>query len=113
MHLPKKGPIYSIDWSPAGDVFCAVYGLMPAKATLFNTKGDVIFDYGTGSRNQCYFNQHSTLLMLAGFGSLRGDLECWKLDNHEKISLNKAADTTHFEWAPGKQIHADQKLFTV
>ena len=74
---------------------------MPAKATLFNTKGDVVFDYGTGSRNQCYFNQHSTLLILAGFGSLRGDIECWKLDSHERISLNKAADTTHFEWAPG------------
>ena len=62
-------------WSPLGDLFCAVYGFMPAKATLYNVRGDVMFDYGTGPRNCCFFNQHSSLLMLAGFGNLRGDVE--------------------------------------
>ena len=76
---------------------------MPAKATLYNTRGDVVFDYGTGARNHCYFNQHSTLLMLCGFGALRGDMECWSLKDNTKLSQAQSADTTHFEWAPGNE----------
>ena len=29
-------------WAPTGDYFCAVYGFMPAKATLYNCRGDVV-----------------------------------------------------------------------
>ena len=74
---------------------------MPAKATLYNSKGVVVFDYGTGARNHCYFNQHTTLLMLCGFGALRGDMECWSLKDNTKLSQAQSADTTQFEWAPG------------
>ena len=103
VELGKKGPIYSVAWAPTGDYFCAVYGFMPAKATLYNCRGDVVFDYGTGARNHCYFNQHSTLLMLCGFGALRGDMECWSLKDNTKLSQAQSADTTHFEWAPGNE----------
>jgi len=103
--LSKKGPIYDVKWSPAGDLFCAVYGFMPAKATLYNQKGAVVFDYGTGPRNCCFFNQHGSLLMIAGFGNLRGDVECWRVgdnknEKNEKISEAQRGDTTYFEWAP-------------
>ena len=95
-------------WAPTGDNFCAVYGFMPAKATLYNCRGDVVFDYGTGARNHCYFNQHSTLLMLCGFGALRGDMECWSLKDNVKLSQAQSADTTHFEWAPGNKSSRDR-----
>jgi len=98
--LSKKGPIYSVEWSPNGSLFCAVYGFMPAKATLYDNKGNVKFDYGTGPRNMCFFNQHATLLMIAGFGNLRGKMECWDLEKHVKVSEPDAPDTTHFEWCP-------------
>ena len=106
MDLSKKGPIYDVKWSPAGDLFCAVYGFMPAKATLYNQKSAVVFDYGTGPRNCCFFNQHGSLLMIAGFGNLRGDVECWRVgdnknEKNEKISEAQRGDTTYFEWAPG------------
>lgn len=29
---------------------------MPAKATLYNLKGDVIYDFGTGPRNEAHFD---------------------------------------------------------
>ena len=29
---------------------------MPAKATVFNSKCDKVFDYGTGSRNMALYN---------------------------------------------------------
>jgi len=100
VELGKKGPIYSCEWSPTGNVFCAVYGFMPAKATLYDQKGNVKFDYGTGPRNNCFFNQHGTLLMIAGFGNLRGKMECWDVEKHEKVAEPDAPDTTHFEWCP-------------
>ena len=42
---------------------------MPAKATLFNSKCEAMYEFGTGSRNECFFNPHGNLLCLAGFGS--------------------------------------------
>ena len=100
--LKKKGPIYCVEWSPNGEVFCAVYGFMPAKATLYDNRGNVKFDYGTGPRNTCFFNQHATLLMIAGFGNLRGKMECWDLAKNVKVSEPEAPDTTYFAWCPGE-----------
>ena len=44
--------------------------------------------------------------MIAGFGNLRGDVECWRVgdnknEKNEKISEAQRGDTTFFEWAPG------------
>ena len=36
--LGKDGPIHDVAWSPAGREFVAIYGFMPAKATLFDVK---------------------------------------------------------------------------
>ena len=36
--LGKEGPIHDVAWSPGGKEFVVVYGFMPAKATLFDTK---------------------------------------------------------------------------
>merc|ERR1712228_1040455 len=39
--------------------------------------------------------------MIAGFGNLRGKMECWDIQNNiQKISEPEAPDTTHFEWCP-------------
>ncbi|CAG5113378.1 Oidioi.mRNA.OKI2018_I69.chr2.g7489.t1.cds [Oikopleura dioica] len=100
VELKKKGPIYHIEWSPDGDFFCAVYGFMPAKATLYDNKGNIKFDYGTGPRNTCHFNPQGSLLMIAGFGNLRGKMECWDVRKNEKISEPEAPDTTNFHWSP-------------
>ena len=43
-------------WNPTRPEFCVVYGFMPAKATVFNSKCDKVFDYGTGSRNMALYN---------------------------------------------------------
>lgn len=29
---------------------------MPAKATLFNGKCEAVYDFGTGPRNECFYN---------------------------------------------------------
>lgn len=36
---------------------------MPAKATLYNGKCEAIFDFGTGPRNECFYNQHGNHIL--------------------------------------------------
>ena len=48
-------------WNPTRPEFCVVYGFMPAKATVYNSKCDKVFDYGTGSRNMALYNPQVTL----------------------------------------------------
>ena len=48
--------MYSVEWHPSSTEFIVCYGYMPAKVTIFNLKNDPIFDFGTGPRNQLYYN---------------------------------------------------------
>ncbi|RMC01850.1 hypothetical protein DUI87_21011 [Hirundo rustica rustica] len=100
VQLPKNGPIYDVAWSPNSVEFCAVYGFMPAKATVFNLKCDPVFDFGTGPRNAAYYSPHGHILVLAGFGNLRGQMEVWDVKNYKLISKPVASDSTFFAWCP-------------
>jgi len=98
--LDKSGPIYGATWSPNSQEFCVVYGLMPAKAKLFNHKAEPIFDFGAGPRNSCAFNAHGNILALTGFGNLRGNMEFWDVRRKQMISNPRAPDSTLSAWAP-------------
>ncbi len=41
-----------------------------------------------------------SLLVLAGFGNLHGNIEVWDLAAKKLISNPKSPDTTHFDWCP-------------
>ncbi|ESO01460.1 hypothetical protein HELRODRAFT_192345 [Helobdella robusta] len=100
VHRAKPGPIYSIAWHPNSKEFCVVYGLMPAKATLYNLKCEPVFDFGTAPRNLAYFNPFGNLLCLAGFGNLNGGMEFWDVEKHKMLNKFSVVDTTYFEWCP-------------
>lgn len=100
VQLPKNGPIYDVVWNSNSTEFCAVYGFMPAKATIFNLKCDPVFDFGTGPRNAAYYSPHGHILVLAGFGNLRGQMEVWDVKNYKLISKPVASDSTFFAWCP-------------
>uniref|UniRef100_V9KP10 Eukaryotic translation initiation factor 2A n=1 Tax=Callorhinchus milii TaxID=7868 RepID=V9KP10_CALMI len=100
VQLPKNGPIYDVSWNPNSLEFCAVYGFMPAKATVFNLKCDPIFDFGTGPRNAGFYSPQGHILVLAGFGNLRGQMEVWDVKQYKLISKPQASDTTFFCWCP-------------
>ncbi|XP_053736381.1 eukaryotic translation initiation factor 2A [Synchiropus splendidus] len=100
VQLEKKGPIYDVAWSPGSAHFCVVYGFMPAKATVFNLKCDPVFDFGTGPRNACYYSPQGHLLVLAGFGNLRGQMEVWDVKKFRQVSKPQSPDSTHFSWCP-------------
>ncbi|XP_030622314.1 eukaryotic translation initiation factor 2A isoform X2 [Chanos chanos] len=100
VQLPKNGPIYDVMWSPNSTEFCVVYGFMPAKATIFNLKCESVFDFGTGPRNAAFYSPQGHILVLAGFGNLRGQMEVWDVKKYKQVSKPQAADTTHFSWCP-------------
>lgn len=100
VQLPKNGPIYDVAWSPTSSEFCVVYGFMPAKATIFNLKCDSVFDFGTGPRNAAYYSPQGHILVLAGFGNLRGQMEVWDVKKYKQVSKPQAPDATHFSWCP-------------
>ncbi|XP_047450565.1 eukaryotic translation initiation factor 2A [Mugil cephalus] len=100
VQLAKGGPIYDVAWSPSSTEFCVVYGFMPAKATVFNLKCDPVFDFGTGPRNSAYYSPQGHLLVLAGFGNLRGQMEVWDVKKYKQVSKPQAPDATHFSWCP-------------
>ncbi|XP_072111081.1 eukaryotic translation initiation factor 2A isoform X2 [Mobula birostris] len=100
VQLPKNGPIYDVVWNPNSLEFCVVYGFMPAKVTVFNQKCDPVFDFGTGPRNAAFYSPQGHILVLAGFGNLRGQMEVWDVKKYKQISKPQAPDTTYFSWCP-------------
>ncbi|KAI1893842.1 hypothetical protein AGOR_G00127830 [Albula goreensis] len=100
VQLSKNGPIYDVAWSPSSTEFCVVYGFMPAKATIFNLKCDAVFDFGTGPRNAAFYSPQGHILVLAGFGNLRGQMEVWDVKKYKQVSKPQAPDSTYFSWCP-------------
>lgn len=98
--LSKEGPIYSVAWSPKSQEFCVIYGFMPSKGTLFNLKCEPVFEFGTGPRNSIYYNPQGNILLLGGFGNLRGNIELWNTNSKKQIGTCSAPDSTFLQWAP-------------
>lgn len=98
--LGKEGPIYSVAWSPKGHEFCAVYGFTPAKGTIFNLKCEPVFELGSLPKNAIYYNPHGNILLVGGFGNLRGHIELWNVNARKLIGTCRAPDSTHLEWCP-------------
>ena len=98
--MSKEGPIYNIAWSPKGTEFCVVYGFMPSRTTLFNLKCEPIHEFGAAPRNSIYYNPHGNILLLAGFGNLRGHVELWDATSKKLIGSCEAPDSTLLQWSP-------------
>lgn len=47
-----------------------------------------------------YFLNVNLLLLLAGFGNLRGQVELWEVEKRKLISKCDASDTTLLQWCP-------------
>ncbi|XP_074099510.1 eukaryotic translation initiation factor 2A [Cotesia typhae] len=101
--LGEEGPIHELSWSPKGNEFAVIYGFMPSKATLFNLKCDPVFEFGKKHRNSIYYNPHGNILLLGGFGNLRGGIELWDMNKRKLIAQADAADTTLLHWSPDGQ----------
>lgn len=100
--LDKEGPIHDFEWSTNGREFIVIYGYMPAKATLFSFRVNVIAELGTAARNTVAFNPQGRLFALAGFGNLSGSVDVW---DRQQLSKGKlftfdASNSSVLEWSP-------------
>ncbi|KAF5307732.1 hypothetical protein FQR65_LT06603 [Abscondita terminalis] len=98
--MNKDGPIYSVAWSPKAMEFCVVYGFMPARASIFNIKCEIAYEFSAAPRNSIYYNPFGNILLLAGFGNLRGHIELWDTNTKKLIGNCEAPDTTLLQWSP-------------
>jgi translation initiation factor 2A len=101
--LPKDGPVHDVAWSPRGTEFAAVYGFMPARATLYSDKLTVVSEINNGPFNMAKWNPFGRFLALAGFGNLPGDVALLdrKADGKCKpMAEARLANSVALEWSP-------------
>ena len=87
--LDKEGAVHEASWSPNSDEFVVVYGVMPAKATIFSALTcEPIYQLGSGPHNTVRWNPFGHMICLAGFGNLPGDLRFYdkKADGKYKLT---------------------------
>ncbi|VDD86364.1 unnamed protein product [Enterobius vermicularis] len=102
--LEKNGPVYSVKWNPNGKQFAVCYGYMPSRVTVYNLKGDPVFDLGEGPRNEIYYNRFGNILLVCGFGNIAsGRMQFWNTEERKEIVQIDVPNTTLFEWAPDGQ----------
>ncbi|PGH10479.1 hypothetical protein AJ80_07522 [Polytolypa hystricis UAMH7299] len=104
--LDKEGPIHDVSWCPTSKEFGVVYGYMPAKTTIFNTRGAATHTFALGPRNTILFSPHGRFVLVAGFGNLAGQMDIYDLEkDYKKVTTIEAANASVCEWSPdGKHI---------
>ena len=83
-----------------------VYGYMPAKTTIFNTRAEATHSFALGPRNTILFSPHGKFVLVAGFGNLAGQMDIYDLEkNYHKVCTIEASNASVCEWSPdGKHI---------
>jgi len=110
--LSKEGPIHDTSWNPHDNEFLIIYGYMPAKATLFGLDCKPKADFGSNHRNIAKWSPGGRLVCIAGFGSLRGDMDIWDPKRLKKIATIKGNTTPNFaEWSPNGDYLLSACLF--
>lgn len=75
--------------------------------TLYNHRLSILLNVlpkpGTGPRSVVKYSPHGNIIMLAGFGNLRGEVQFWSRKNLNLINQLSAQDTTSFAWCPDSE----------
>jgi len=97
----KEGPIHDVTWSPNGKEFGVIYGYMPAKTTIFNTRAVATHNFNLAPRNTILFSPHGRFVLVAGFGNLAGQMDIYDLHkDYAKICTIEASNASVCEWSP-------------
>lgn len=105
-HVDKEGPIHDVTWNPNSKEFGVIYGYMPAKTTIFDTKANATHNFSLAPRNTILFSPNGRLVLVAGFGNLAGQLDIYDLQkDYAKVATIEASNASVCEWSPdGKHI---------
>ena len=83
-----------------------MYGYMPAKTTIFNTRAEATHDFALAPRNTILFSPYGRFVLVAGFGNLAGQMDIYDLEkDYQKVCTIEASNASVCEWSPdGKHI---------
>jgi translation initiation factor 2A len=98
--LDAEGPVHHCSWSPDGSQFLVIYGYMPAKATLFDSKCNKLADFGRAPRNTAKWSPCARMLAVAGFGNLNGQVDIWDVKKVQKVGSCLASCASTLDWSP-------------
>lgn len=99
--LDKEGPIHDVSWSPNGKVFGVVYGYMPAKTTIFNSRAVATYTFPLSPRNTIKFAPNGRFVLVAGFGNLAGKMDIYDLEKDYKLICTiESGNPSVCEWSP-------------
>ena len=96
----KEGPVYDVKWSPDGQTFIICAGNMPCHTTVYNWKGEPVFECGAAHRNSISFSPHGRFVCVAGFGNLAGEMDFYDTTKMKKLGTNSAHCTVAHSWSP-------------
>ena len=102
--LDKEGPIHDVQWIPNSNQFVVVYGHSPCKGALFNSKCEIVFDFGSSPKNFIKINRFGTLLCFAGLGNLAGRIDFWDLKAMKLVGTCQDSGASSIEWSPNGQF---------
>ena len=76
------------------------------KTTIFNDKAIATHNFALGPRNTILFSPHGKYVLVAGFGSLAGQMDIYDMEkDYQKICTLEASNASVCEWSPdGKHI---------
>ncbi|KAL1890573.1 hypothetical protein Cpir12675_005325 [Ceratocystis pirilliformis] len=99
--LDKEGPIHHFDWSPNSKEFGVVYGFMPAKAKIFNSRAVATHEFPTCPRNEIFFSPDGRFAIVAGLGNLAGQVDVYDLGkDYRKLCTIESGNPSVLEWSP-------------
>jgi translation initiation factor 2A len=99
--VEKEGPIHDVAWSPNSKEFGVVYGFMPAKTTIFNSKAQATHSFALGPRNTINFSPFGRFVLVAGFGNLAGQVDVYDITkDFAKVCTIEASNASVCEWSP-------------
>ena len=99
--LDKEGPVHDVTWSPKSTSFAVVYGYMPAKTVIFNTRAQAVHTFALGPRNTVLYSPHGRFILVAGFGNLAGQMDIYDLEKDmTKVCTIEASNASVCEWSP-------------
>lgn len=114
-------PIQAVGWSPTSDHFVLIRGFQPSHVTLWKWDPETLTVAQTQTllekahRNTVKWNPFGNLVLLAGFGSLAGDMDVFGLSKDDstmaKVSVAHANCTVSADWSPDGQNILTAVLF--
>lgn len=88
-------------WSPSSRQFGVVYGYMPTKATLFNTRAVATHSFPLAPRNTISFSPQGRFVLVAGFGNLAGQMDIYDSEkDYQKVTTIESGNPSVCQWSP-------------